>query len=827
MGANKLKSISQTIAIIFLGIAVWCSAALPSWAQSGPISQADLDFFLEESYAGDDEPEEDKDWEDYLYEAIQAGQSPDASIKLFSSRIGADEDTARLYVDAIIEITRFDEHCPNRRGDTNYDCRFEKDAPAYDKFIVANDLEPSGELAFVIGKNVGSEYDPFEWRMPYLEVVVNHPGRVLTFRRMLDYTRDDIWVFALAAVGKIDTEAAKLIFLRYSSGSMSYAAGWNGSAMALIEMLLQRGGLDAESETFLSFALVSLQLRTGMNDVAVSTFRKLPRGVREFVPAPDGPEVKYENDRVFENYVDFKIDLAAAFYDRRRKRYASRLAGEAASISNEFENTAYGVRARAAVLNEILSPQLGRNEIYDYFVYGRLPDEPEIVDESISLGGGPGWLFKVGRGAPAIRTIAADYLRERDYDGMATYLEKRELYYRYDHADGLIDTLLPLLPEDYPERKEYWKKRIDEVWRAHEASKEKAASLRLTATNPPITPPRAYTEIALPETLRTAESDENFEMRFDAKVPEGVELPVSEFQLVRYEEENGERQIVFLSSALDAPGEIPAYGYWFQQTRRSGSEWEEPLYLGLQQYFPYVVVARSKLSLLSATGINIEVEAREIDPESISFPPVGLSLKREERHLYLSFDFKAISQDRDNDRLTDLVEYRLQMNAEAADTDGDGLEDGRDPLPLTAYDPQASLAKKELAYAILSAIVGYERGAIVVSPQSSGEEGDLLSMLAGQGPPRISDGAVFLKADPDLFAGVRTPFRLFVFSEKDVERINAYGAPFYPAEVSAVFSRPDGSEYYVIWSASWTGGEFIVRCNFGKCETEVTSNWIT
>ncbi|VAW00431.1 hypothetical protein MNBD_ALPHA05-280 [hydrothermal vent metagenome] len=306
-----------------------------------------------------------------------------------------------------------------------------------------------------------------------------------------------------------------------------------------------------------------------------------------------------------------------------------------------------------------------------------------------------------------------------------------------------------------------------------------------------------------------------------------MKLPIDAYQLVRYAEEKGERQIIYFSSALDAPGEIPAHGYWFQQTKGQGEAWDDPIYLGLQQHFPYIIVAHSKLALLSEGGLNIEVEAREIDPSSITFPPVGLSLMREERNLFLSISLQDLVRDSDDDGLTDLVEFRLQMDAYSADTDSDGLTDSRDPLPLTAFDAQAPLSKKELAYAILSVLVGYERQAIVVSPRSPGAKVDLLDMVGAERAPNISDGGVFLKADPDLFAGVRTPFRLFIFSEEEIDRINSSGAPFYPAEVQAIFSRPGGTEYYVIWSAIWTGGKFIVRCQAGKCETEVTSQWVT
>jgi hypothetical protein len=806
-------------------IAVFANTVLAE-ANSDSISRADLDYFLEESYSSLDEAESKKDWEDYLYQAAQGGKNPAATIDLFASKIGFDVEAASVIADAIIEIVRFDDRCSYSREEQEYDCRFENGAPAYDKFIEANSLDQSGELAFIVGKFVGSEYDTFEWRKRFLKIVVEHPGRVLTFRRMLDYTRDDLWIFALAATGEIDVSAAKLIFLRQYYGSMYEASNWNGGSMALLEAL-SKHQVDPETRSLLAFALVSLQMHTGLNDMAISTFRRLPRDIRNFVPPPDESNEKYDGDRLFENFTGFKVDLAATLFEQKHASSARRMLKDIISASSDFSEVKYGIKARAAALDEIISPRLNRRQVFDYFIHGRQPDDPEIKEHGLSLLAGPGWLFQVEGGGPAFRSIAAAYLQEREFDGMSKYLQKRSLYQRSRKGDGLIDELLPLLPDNFVKRKAYWRERIDSAWGRHKTGKRTKTKQMAAEASPAIVKPKIFAESVLPEGLQTTEADPDFKLRMRPEVPESIQLPIDAYQLVRYAEEKGERQIIYFSSALDAPGEIPAYGYWFQQTKGQGEAWDDPIYLGLQQHFPYIIVARSKLALLSEDGLNIEVEAREIDPSSITFPPVGLSLMREERNLFLSISLQDLVRDSDDDGLTDLVEFRLQMDAYSADTDSDGLTDSRDPLPLTAFDAQAPLPKKELAYAILSILVGYERQSIVVSPRSPGAKVDLLDILGAERAPNISDGGVFLKADPELFAGVRTPFRLFIFSEEEIDRINSSGAPFYPAEVQAIFSRPGGTEYYVIWSAIWTGGKFIVRCQAGKCETEVTSQWVT
>jgi len=811
-------------AALFLS-AFWSETAC---ARFGDISKEDIEFFLDESYAGD-ESDGDQDWEDFLYRAAEQGKTPSKTIQFFSEKIGATEADAAVIADAIIEITRFDAFCPSNRV-PKYDCRFVEGVGAFDKFIAANAVDLTGELAFVIGKNVGSRYDPEDWRKAYVEVVVTHPGRTLTFQRLLAYSRDDLWIFALAAAGELDPTSAGLIFLRAYNGAAYESPSWDGGLLALIEALLERPNLDSETRALLSFAQISLELRVGLEDAAIASYRLLPSTITNYAPPKDPPEKKYREEQLTTNFIEFKIDLAAAFLQEGRVSSASRHLDEAKAGIGGEEALRGRIATRLAIMDELLSQKINKDQVFDYFVYGYLPGTKPPKLERTDMHGTNGWLFEAEDCAPAFRNVTSAYLRRRGFDGMANYLDDRRLYYRSGRKDELIDTLFPLLPAAFASRKEYWRGRVDYAWNKHEARKSSSDSGLISEANRPLTPPQHFVEAALPEKLQTKEGDPDFSKRNESDVPPEFEAPVSEWQIVRYAEENGERQLIFISSALDAPGEIPAYGYWFQQTRENGAAWDEPIYLGLIQYFPYVVIARSKMPLLSEGGLTIEVDAKEIDPETISFPPVGLGLKREERNLYLSIKFDDIMRDSDSDGITDLVERRLQMNPKSADTDGDGLEDARDPLPLTKFDPDAPAARRELAYALLSKIAGYDRGAIMVAPGDGG--GGLEDVLAAMGAaakaPKISDGALFLRADPEIFAGVRTPFRLFVFSDEAVERIRAEGAPFYPVGISALFSRPNGLEHYVIWSAGWVGGEFIVRCDVdNKCTTEVVSEWIT
>ena len=191
-------------------------------------------------------------------------------------------------------------------------------------------------------------------------------------------------------------------------------------------------------------------------------------------------------------------------------------------------------------------------------------------------------------------------------------------------------------------------------------------------------------------------------------------------------------------------------------------------------------------------------------------------------------DLDALERDADEDGLTDLAEVRLGFDPERADTDGDGVSDGRDPVPLAAFDPHTTPMRDALARAILARLAGYDAGAISVAPDRAPD--DILGAVAGGAsiPRQERLQTLILVADPSLFAGLTLPFRLVTYTPAQVARLSDNGAPFYPPRVT-VFSSLDEREHLVIWSATWVGGRFRVHCpsDGDACVVEETSNWIT
>ena len=806
-------------------------APFPLAINAAEISQADFDYFKEETYSKYGDELDLSDIEDQFYEIAERTESSGEAIAEFAEALNVPTETAEDYVSALIAAVRYREECGNNR---DYEtCRFEPGTTLYDVLVESGFHDRSGRLAASIGKAIGNYSDEQQVaRSTYIRVVYDHPARASVYSRLYDYGRDIEYAAVLAATEPANVESA--VLFRHEAQSFAACEASNyASFLSLLEMARREAAANGpDDSTYLIFteALVWSQLRFGLVSDAIRNFRDHSDTLLRHIKGapPDFLEGK-ERLRFIRQNANFLLDVAYAMYSVRDADGAADVLAVRQELLEAYEVESMSDAAAAAALQETMSPSLSANELYEMAIYGHLNDEPAPTaeDDVDRYDDDYRWLFAMARRSLLAQSVFAGRLRDAGYDGMAEYMAGDFSYRCYDKADPLA-SIEELLPEVFSENKRLWANRIEESWantrEPASAGDEVASAVKRRPRPLTIEEHSLPTEFWRPEQPEPEDEEEYWERN---RVPDNIYVPVEPSSVVRFSEEQGERHIVYLSSAIDRPGEIPAYGFWYQSTFNGGRNWGAPLYLGLQQYFPYVVVAESKLPLIADGKLQIEVEVREIDPASITFPPVGLGLKREERDLYISIDLDALERDSDEDYMTDVIEHRLGLDPTNPDTDGDGTLDGIDSLPLTAYNPEASREDTELGYAILETILGYERAALMVQPSNRSDDDDVLAE-PGLTSSRILDAnSHYLVADPKIFAGVRLDDRLLVYTEDEIERISDGQAPFYPARVSRLFRKANGQEFYVIWSASWTGGEFVVKCREDECTVEETSRWIT
>ena len=166
-------------------------------------------------------------------------------------------------------------------------------------------------------------------------------------------------------------------------------------------------------------------------------------------------------------------------------------------------------------------------------------------------------------------------------------------------------------------------------------------------------------------------------------IPAHARTALRAFNIIRYSASGDLTAAISLSQYADPTGEVSG-GYWLHLSSDHGKTWRPPLYLGLEEYLPYVLVPRSKLPLVRGRVLQVEVEVRELDLASIVFPPIGLSTRRSGKDLYIELSLDDIERDTDGDGLPDLLEEKLGTDPNDADTDHDGLRDDVDSLPQSS-----------------------------------------------------------------------------------------------------------------------------------------------
>jgi hypothetical protein len=441
----------------------------------------------------------------------------------------------------------------------------------------------------------------------------------------------------------------------------------------------------------------------------------------------------------------------------------------------------------------------------------RVLTPPDVDPFDLFIGrGDQGLLWSVGTDTPVSARVTASFFAGQGYAELGDDL--RENLCARGHAQ-LARKQLFKLPQRLQALRAQYLAAYEKDWFAS------GLCAPPNAVPPTVVPARTdYVEKPIPaqlRTIRTHEEDDD-----DAAPPSCME----NVGVVRCDTAGERWAAISISNELDPTGEVGQGGYWLHVSPDRGRSWNRPLYLGLQQFQPYVVPPSSRLPILNGSQLQLEVQVREIDNESITFPPVGLRTQREADDLYIVRSLDDLQRDSDRDGLTDLLEDKLRTDPQRADTDGDGLDDGSDSLPGISLKTPTRENAEVIARAV-EHLLGYDDGAIRIGIGADDRAG-LRDVLFGS--PSRPARVTFLLADKALFTGLLLPSPVVVLDATDLAYLDARYGLHYPVHFPAPWFNKARTKAVVQWSAGWVGGTlFFTKQPNGSWKSEVVRSWIT
>jgi hypothetical protein len=766
---------------------------LSNLALAEPISEQDKEFFIKESSSQYHSPiskiktnkdllsHKDIEASDVLYASLKINTTTEEAIKQFSTYFGIDEELGKVAAQELITAQKIEDGCTQKR-------HRESCPPTQlnlQNIQLLNESKKADDILFDIASTLH-----YRDEIPQVITAIGKNPKVLF--KLFDYTEDAKYLAPLME-GKSTPNSILVEAVLKPRSNDTHPI----DLIALDEFILKNNGDQAfEGKEEIQNNLIVQLLQSDLNKQAISLINEFSKGNLETY-------LKSKNT-IFncKKCPDITNDMIAYHIINRNIEEAAKIA--ALFPLKNIKNQA-SIDVRKFLLNSI-SSNITRSSLYYWMTYGNATGKkpnPKKYDDWDHMG----WLSSLGRSSPIVRKAASQYFEKVNYPEFSRYM-KEDNFYRPTRKEF---PLAKGLGADYQNLVSHYENLVNtenSAWVTHSKIQNKEQNYRILAN---------ITEKKLPSIyLNKAAIEPDLKL-----LP--TPLPISEDSIIRVEKFNEEWFVVYVSSALDPTGEIPAPGYWLLKSTRHGIAWGKPVYMGMQMHFPYEIVPNAAMPMMSETGIDLQANIKEIDTDSITFPPVGLFFKREKDNIAIHIALEDLFKDSDQDGLTDILETKIGSNPNDPDTDKDGFIDGTDTLPLTAFD-KSSVIYNELGLLLLKKVVGIDQNAITVGVAKSSDDILTAAGLNTKSRPTIdSQKTLFLTGNKQLFSGLDIPFRL-VFADEKSPANTGYALP---TDIGWVFPNADHTEFYVIWSAHWAGGTFIVRVKKGKFEIEEISQWIT
>jgi hypothetical protein len=336
---------------------------------------------------------------------------------------------------------------------------------------------------------------------------------------------------------------------------------------------------------------------------------------------------------------------------------------------------------------------------------------------------------------------------------------------------------------------------------------------------PPVDPdPPPFAPLAIPAGMRGAGAPMAWSKSF-AALPEGYEP-------VRVAREGERVAVVSVSQNYDPTGEVTRGGYWIHLSEDGGKHWRRPLYTGLAERFPYLVVPNPRLPLFDGKVLNLAVEVKLLDTRSITYPPVGLGTRRSQGDLYLRIPIAALERDSDGDGLTDLAARHLLL------APNQGVAPGSTAyLVGAAGDSNCSVQsapEREAMQAVLTQIFSMRTGA-VIEPVDRDPAHPIEASLAAAGhiDPNSADRPIFIDGDPADYECLKPDRLMIVYRAADMVRLRRMTPDFHAVELDKIIFDRARDRGYVGWSTGWSGGTFRLRRVGATWSLDTISSWIT